>query len=127
MRIVERVLPDERLVSQRAAVPVFSLSEPNAPLPDSRVFYRTRASGLLFAFTVVRWSDGTYRAYIRQQPGYGARPSGGGVTHRNGDLARRPYVCWSPSPRSARDVLKVARHWAEKTDGYIRTGAAIGR
>jgi hypothetical protein len=127
MPIVERIQPDGRLVSSLAAIPIFALPEPGAPLPDHRTVYRTRGSGFLFAFTFVRWADGTYRAYIRQQPPYGTRSANALVTHRNGDAARRPYICWTPAPRAAVDVLKVARHWAERTERYIRYGTPFDR
>lgn len=127
MSVVEYVHPDNRLVSNRAAVPIFELASPAAPLPNHRVFYRTRTYGLLFAFTFVRWGDGTYRAYIRQQPSYGSRSPRGDDTHRLGDAASRAYVCWTPPPRTGPDILKVARHWAERTERYIRHGTPFGK
>lgn len=127
MSVVEYVHPDDRLVSERAAVPIFKLASADAPLPDQRAFYRTRSGRSLFAFTFILWSDGSYRAYIRAQPSYGRRSPRGDLTHRNGDSMGRSYVCWVPAPRSAVDVLKVARHWAERTELYIRDGAGFSR
>jgi hypothetical protein len=125
--VYEHVQPDGRLVSSRAALPVFTLSTPDTPLPTSRGYYRTAASGMLFAFTFVRWRDGTYRAYICEQPSYGTRRVDAQTTHRNVDAAGRAYVCWQPPPENAPDVLRVARHWAERTDRYIRYGTALDR
>lgn len=63
-----------------------------------------------------------FRAYILDSPPYGGRPDSFHATHRVRDAAG-VYVCWDqiiPTPEAAE---AVARLWADKTEGYIRTGA----
>jgi hypothetical protein len=126
MRIVQRISPDGRLVSGVGTIPIFGLETPTDPLPDSRATYWTRHARFRFSFTFVRWSDGGYRAYIREQPHYRGRRTGGVETHRNLDGLRGHFICWVPAPTTAHDMLKVARYWAEETDLYITRGKRIG-
>lgn len=81
--------------------------------------YRTRDGEADYAFSLEQLTDGTWRAYIRQQPGYRGRPSDAHSTHRFG-LGVRPYVCWSEPLRTLDDALNVARAWSERTQDYIK-------
>ena len=126
-RIWERVSPDGSLVSSRGPVTVYALESDRAPLPNGTVLYAPRSSPQMrFRFTIVRCVNGDFRAYIREQPGYGARASDAHTTHRLHDQRGR-FVCWSPMPRSAADILKVTRLWADRTARYIATGVALER
>ena len=85
------------------------------------IYYRTRDGRADYGFSIAELSDGTFRAYISSQPGYGSRSTGAHETHRLTD-GGRPYVCWTNRLQSAEDAQRVAALWADATQEYIRTG-----
>lgn len=85
------------------------------------VYYRTRDGRADYGFSFQRQDDGSYRAYIRSQPDYGARDTSLHATHRLRD-DRGYYVCWSGTLRTEAEARRVAALWADKTQEYIRTG-----
>ena len=124
--VVERVGADGRLVSRRAPVNIWALPQADLPLPDDTVLYiPPRYPMMRFRFTFVKCADHTYRAYIREQPHYRRRPSDRVTTHRLQDASNRDFVCWSPAPRDAVAILKVARLWADRTARYVATGVRL--
>ena len=84
--------------------------------------YRTKSGRNVFGFKPRRMSDGEVRVYVTRQPSYGGRSTDGHSTHRYTDDSGRKYICREPGPRSLSDARKVAKGWAEGTEGYIRTG-----
>lgn len=77
--------------------------------------------GNLYEFSFERQEDGTYRAYIVDQPSYGNRDAKSTTTHRLID-GNRHYVCWDTPLKSLEEAKKVAAAWADRTDRYILTG-----
>lgn len=86
-----------------------------------RDYYRTRDGLAYFHFSFEEADDGTWRAYIDQQPSYAGRATDAHSTHRLSDGDRK-YVCWTSSLRSLNEAKKVAAFWADKTQEYIRLG-----
>ena len=84
-------------------------------------YYRTRDGREDYKFSFEQRRDGTWRAYILRQPGYGSRSSSAVSTHRLSDGGRK-YVCWNRPLRSLAEVKQVAATWADKTQDYIRHG-----
>jgi len=83
--------------------------------------YRTSDGSADYGFNFEKQSDGTWRAYIENQPSYRGRDTGAHSTHRLTDGARK-YVCWTSPLRSLEEAKQVAGLWADKTQQYIRTG-----
>jgi hypothetical protein len=90
--------------------------------PMHKAYYRTRDGGADYRFGFVERSDGTWRIYILDQPGYGHRSTGTYATHRLSDGGPHQYICWTGTIRSLADAKQVAAVWADRTQGYIRTG-----
>ena len=86
-----------------------------------RAYYRTSDGAADYLFSFEEQSDGTWRAYIEQQPSYRGRPTDAHSTHRLSDGGRK-YVCWTRPLRSLEEAKQVAALWADKTQEYIRTG-----
>jgi len=86
-----------------------------------RAFYRTRDGRADYGFSFEQQSDGTWRAYIESQPGYGSRVTDAHATHRLSDGARK-FVCWNNPLRSLQQAKQVAALWADKTQEYIKSG-----
>jgi len=68
----------------------------------------------------------SWRAYILEQPSYGARSSDGHSTHRyyDSDL-KQHYVCFDPLPTNEAEARSVAKRWAECNARYVRHGIAF--
>ena len=77
--------------------------------------------GNLYEFSFEAQTDGTYRAYIVNQPDYGQKDSRSSVVHRLQD-GERFYVCWQPAAASREEAKAVAGLWATYTDRYILKG-----
>lgn len=92
--------------------------QPGDPVRSS---YRTKDGRADYRFSYERQSDGTWRAYILNQPGYGGRDEGAHPTHRLSDGTRK-YVCWSAPISTFEQAKKVSALWADATQGYIRSG-----
>lgn len=86
-----------------------------------RAYYRTSDGACDYAFSFEELRDGTWRAYIEQQPSYQGCPTDAHSTHRLSDTGRK-YVCWTQPLRSLADAKQVASAWADNTQEYIRTG-----
>lgn len=86
-----------------------------------RAYYRTRDGEADYRFSFRQQSDGTWRAYVLQQPGYRGRSDGAHVTHRLRD-ANGHYICWTGPLRSLEEAKNVAAAWANRTQEYIATG-----
>ena len=85
------------------------------------VYYRTKDGIADYGFSIERQPDGTYRAFIVSQPGYGSRPTGAHETHRL--TARgRYYVCWNHPLRTEEEAKTVAALWADASQEYIKNG-----
>ena len=87
-----------------------------------RCFYRTRDRAADYGFSFEQQSDGTWRAYIEGQPSYHGRATDAHSTHRL-SAGTRKYVCWTTPLETIEDAKRVAALWADKTQGYIRTGS----
>jgi hypothetical protein len=85
------------------------------------VYYRTSDGQADYKFSFEEQSDGTWRAYIENQPSYCGRATEASITHRLSDGDRK-YVCWSKPLDSLESAKKVAALWADGTQKYIRTG-----
>ena len=83
--------------------------------------YRTRDGRADYTFSFERLSDGTWRAYIVNQPSYNGRDTSLHATHRLMD-GRRYYVCWTQPFRTEGDARQVVALWADKTQDYIKHG-----
>jgi hypothetical protein len=86
-----------------------------------RSFYRTSDGAADYQFLFEEQADGTWRAYITEQPSYRSRPSDAHSTHRLSDGDRK-YVCWTDPLESLEEAKQVAALWANATQNYIRTG-----
>lgn len=84
-------------------------------------YYRTKDGLADYLFSFEQESDGTWRAYILDQPDYRGRPDDCHSTHRLTDGGRH-YVCWTRPLHSEREAREVAALWADKTQRYIRFG-----
>lgn len=84
-------------------------------------YYRTSDGLADYRFIFEEQSDGTWRAYIEEQPSYRGRPTDTHSTHRLSDGDRK-YVCWTDPLRSLEEAKQVAALWADATQQYIRTG-----
>ena len=91
---------------------------------SNRAYYRTSDGSADYFFNFEEQSDGTWRAYIQQQPTYRGRSSDGHSTHRLSDCGRQ-YVCWTKPLRSLEEAKQVSALWADKTQQYIRTGSGF--
>ena len=88
---------------------------------NKRIFYRTKDGRADYHFSFEEQSDGTWRAYILDQPSYRSRDTSAHATHRLSDGSRK-YVCWTDPLYSLTKAKQVASFWADKTQKYIRTG-----
>ncbi len=84
-------------------------------------YYRTGDGAADYAFSFEEQQDGTWRVYVDGQPSYQGRASGAHATHRLSDGGRK-YICWTESLSTLDAAKQVAATWADKTQGYIRTG-----
>lgn len=89
-----------------------------------RSFYRTKDGGADYRFIFEEQRDGTWRAYIEEQPSYRGRATDAHSTHRLSDGSRK-YVCWTRPLRSLEEAKQVAALWADATQKYIRTGSGF--
>lgn len=87
-----------------------------------RLFYRTEDRSVDYHFSFEQQRDGSWLAFILRQPPYGRRNESLHHTHRLQDGDRRYYVCWTDPLLSLEDCKQVAKHWAEATQQYIRSG-----
>lgn len=87
-------------------------------------YYRTRDGRNDYRFEFVEQSNGTWRAYILEHPGYGGRSASSHATHRLSD-SRGYYICWNRSLRSLEEAKQVAALWAECTQLYISGGVGF--
>jgi hypothetical protein len=87
-----------------------------------RSLYRTTDGAADYGFSFEEQADGTWRAYITQQPGYSGRDTDGHTTHRYSDRNGRKYVCWTGPLRNLKEAKLVAAAWADHTQHFIRTG-----
>ncbi len=71
------------------------------PMSSYRTYYRTRDDRANYEFSFEQQRDGTWRAYILGQPGYGYRDDDAHSTHRLTDGGRK-YVCWTEPLRMPR-------------------------
>lgn len=91
-----------------------------------RCYYRTSDGSADYGFSFEERSDGTWRAYIEQQPSYRGRAEDAHSTHRLSDGSRK-YVCWTTPLHSLEEAKQVASLWADETQKYIRTGRGFTR
>jgi hypothetical protein len=84
-------------------------------------YYRTSDGAADYHFSIEEQSNGTWRAYIDDQPSYRGRATDAHSTHRLSDGARQ-YVCWTSPLSTFAEAKQVAARWADKTQDYIRTG-----
>jgi len=89
-----------------------------------RSYYRTSDGSADYQFVFEEQPDGTWRAYIEEQPSYCGRVTDAHSTHRLSDGSRK-YVCWTKPLRSIEEAKQVAALWADKTQQYIRTGSGF--
>ena len=87
-------------------------------------YYRTSDGLADYKFIFEDQPDGTWRAYIQDQPPYLSRPTDSHSTHRLSD-GNRKYVCWSTPLDSLEKAKKVAARWADETQKYISTGSGF--
>ena len=69
---------------------------------------------------LIRKVGNEYRAYIVKSPGYCGRATDGHSTHRHYD--GQYYVCWSVPVSNTRDMVNIAKTWADCTQKYIEYG-----
>ena len=74
-----------------------------------------------YEFAFEKQSNGSWRAYIEDQPDYGSRAAGAHSTHRLSD-GNRKYICWDSRINTLEEAKQVAAVWSDKTQEYIRTG-----
>ena len=86
-----------------------------------RVQYQTNDGQDKFTFSVER-SGRSFRIYIDAQPSYRSRATDAHSTHRYSDGPRH-YICWDGELNSWAEAEDIATAWAERTQGYIRTGS----
>jgi hypothetical protein len=84
-------------------------------------YYRTKDGRADYRFSFEEQQDGTWRAYIEEQPSYCGRPTDAHATHRLSDNNRK-YVCWTDPLKSLAEAKSVAALWADATQKYIQTG-----
>jgi hypothetical protein len=107
------LLPGQRFTYQRTSnVPLLRA------LPTTTIWWH----GNVFEFALVRLANGTFRAYIVNQPAYLGHATGLGSTHRLTDVSGRMYVCWTPEPRDANQMSAVLALWVAATCVYRATG-----
>lgn len=119
VHVSDHVPATHRHVSKGFSVTAFDPARDQLPT-NTWVKYKSR-DGHRFEFVPVRLPSGHYRAYIRRQPTYGARPTSCTMTHRLVD-GHGQYICWAPEPTDVAGLVKVMRVWAEATVGYLATG-----
>jgi hypothetical protein len=85
------------------------------------VKYRTKDGRADYGFSFEQLSDGSWRAYIENQPSYGGRDDSGHATHRLSDGSRQ-FVCWTDPVWSLDGIKQIAAKWADATQQYIQTG-----
>lgn len=84
---------------------------------------RLQTAEATYRFAFVRLTDGRFRAYIVEHPGYAGRSESLSNTHRLRDERGRSYVCFAPEPRHPDQMVTVVAWWMSGTDAYRRTGA----
>lgn len=88
------------------------------------IYYRTKDAKADFGFDFEQQNDGTWRAYIVQQPSYQGRAEDAHATHRLTHSSRK-YVCWTHPLPTLEAAKSVSALWADETQKYIRTGSAF--
>lgn len=73
-----------------------------------------------FQFKFV-WESNEWHAYILRMPSLKGRDPNLHYTHRytNGN---KYYICYDPMPTNLKDMMTVARAWADRELEYITTG-----
>lgn len=74
-----------------------------------------------YQFEFVKTNRG-WRAYILRMPSLCGRPSSLHVTHRLKDVNNRHFVCWDSTITTEKDMMIVAKRWADCLQKYIETG-----
>ncbi len=85
-----------------------------------RVKYQTNDGGDNFTFSIER-ARRSFRIYIEEYPPYSRRATDAHSTHRYSD-GDRHYICWDGHLSTWAEAEDIATAWAERTQGYIRTG-----
>ena len=111
------------LAWKRPATQVYSAQPIRAAAQPSTPYYRTQDGMAEYQFSFERQLDGNWRAYILDQPSYGARPTDAHATHRLVDRTGRSYICWTDALHTEFDAQRVAALWSDATQVYIQTGA----
>jgi len=95
--------------------------------PEERIAYTVRYAGRAwpFRFRLVELKDGSWRAYILQQPDYGRRFTNPFATHRLLDREGQ-YICWT-EPLTHDQLLAVVALWCKCTVLYICRGGSMNR
>jgi hypothetical protein len=86
-----------------------------------KIKYRTRDRQADYYFGFEEFTDGTFRIYILEQPGYRGRDDSSHATHRLSDSGGR-FICWDSPIHGLDDAKRVAAAWADATQKYIRDG-----
>ena len=84
-------------------------------------YYRTKDGQNDYLFSFEKQSNGTWKAFILNQPSYGGRATDNHSTHRLQDGSRK-YVCWTDPLETLEDARTVASLWADATQEYIKNG-----
>ena len=82
--------------------------------------YRTKDGHADYCFNFEEQSDGIWRAYIVTQPTYRGLPDGPHETHRLTADDGRHYVCWTEPLQNLGEAQRVAEHWADETQAYVK-------
>ena len=86
-----------------------------------RKYYRSSDGCADYEFSFEEQSDGTWRAYIEDQPSYHGRSEDAHSTHRLSSWGRK-YICWTHPLETVDEAMQVAALWSDKTQDYIRSG-----
>ncbi|MDA3923985.1 MAG: hypothetical protein PF904_04710 [Kiritimatiellae bacterium] len=85
-----------------------------------RTKYQTNDGRDNFTFSIER-DRRSFRIYIDKHPSYRNRATDAHSTHRYSD-GDRHYICWDGKLNNWAEAEDIATAWAERTQGYIRTG-----
>jgi len=88
---------------------------------NQTVYYRTKDEQKDYLFNFEEQGDGTWLAFIQNQPPYNGRKTGNHPTHRL-QKGGRNYVCWDSDLHSQDEARQVAALWADATQEYIKNG-----
>ena len=84
-------------------------------------YYRTKDGKADYLFSFEKQTDGTWMAFILNQPSYGDRETDNHSTHRLQE-DDRDYVCWTDPLETQEQARTVAALWADATQNYIKNG-----